>query len=299
MARIGELLARGTTLSFEFAVPRGEEDGKRLWRTARRLERFRPSFVSVTYGAAGSTREGTRDVILRLRDESAHTPMPHLTCIAHSRAELAELICDYRDHGIENLLALHGDPPLDNPEIEEGDFRYAIDLVQLVRELAGFSVGVATHPEGHPKATDHASDREHQAAKLRVADFGITQFFFDAQHYWRLVEDMAALGVQTPIIPGVIPVTNVAQVQRFADLAGATFPPDLLRRLEAAGSRDEVRRLGVEHATALCSELLEGGAPGLHLYTLNFSQAALEILRGLGIEGGAPEGASPLASRGA
>ena len=223
--QIKQLLASGRTFSFEFSVPRTAKAEARLRRTVAELAPINPSFVSVTYGAAGSSREQTRETVLWLLRDARLTTMPHLTCIAQSRQEVIDILTEYREAGFGNLLALHGDPPRDNPGIEEGDFHYAIELVELARELTEFSIGVATHPEGHPAAPDTVSDREHQAAKLRVADFGITQFSFEAKYYLRLMDDMAARGVDTPIIAGVIPVTNVNEVKRFADLAGASFPP--------------------------------------------------------------------------
>ena len=282
--QIKQLLASGRTFSFEFSVPRTAKAEARLRRTVAELAPINPSFVSVTYGAAGSSREQTRETVLWLLRDARLTTMPHLTCIAQSRQEVIDILTEYREAGFGNLLALHGDPPRDNPGIEEGDFHYAIELVELARELTEFSIGVATHPEGHPAAPDTVSDREHQAAKLRVADFGITQFSFEAKHYLRLMDDMAARGVDTPIIAGVIPVTNVNEVKRFADLAGASFPSDFLNRLRAVEDDEHaMRRIGVEQATELCRRLLDEGVPGIHLYTLNRSTAAREIFGNLKI----------------
>lgn len=284
--RIPDLLAQGPTYSFEFGPPRSPEAETRFWRAVGRLKPLNPSFVSVTYGAAGSTREGTRDVVQRMTRELGWTTMPHLSCIAHSRQDVVDILCDYSELGFENLLALRGDPPRDQPDLDLGDFKLAIEIVELAREHTDLAIGVAMHPEGHPAATSPTDDREHQAAKLRVADFGITQFFFRTEHYLGLVEDMAALGVDKPIIAGVIPVTNLGQAQRMTELSGGTFPDSLARELEAAGEdRAAARAAGVRYAAQLCRELLEAGAPGLHLYTLNLSQATRELFAELGLTG--------------
>jgi methylenetetrahydrofolate reductase (NADPH) len=187
---------------------------------------------------------------------------------------------------VNNLLALHGDPPLSATEaLPEGDLRYAVKLVHLARELGFPCVGVAVHPEGHPAADSGEADRRHQAAKLREADFGLTQFLHRAQDYLRLVEDLAARGATAPIIPGIMPITSVRQVERMAAMSGTNIPLDLARRLHAVADQpDEVRRIGVEHATLLCQELLSGGAPGLHFYTMNKGAATLEVCANLGWE---------------
>jgi methylenetetrahydrofolate reductase (NADPH) len=283
VTRIADLLAAGPTLSFEFGPPRTEEAQRTLEKTLIDLEPLEPSFVSVTYGAGGSTRDKTREIVLHIARSTTMVPMPHLTCMAHRRDEIVHILTGYRDEGLENILALAGDPPADGSPVSS-DFAFALELVELVRELGGFSIGVAAHPEGHPRSPDRASDRRHLAAKLRVADFGITQFFFRAEDYWSMVDELDALGVRTPVIPGVIPVTNVSQVERFALLAGASFPSDLADRLYAVGDRpDEVRRIGVDLATELTRALLDGGAPGVHFYTLNFSRATREIYANLGL----------------
>jgi methylenetetrahydrofolate reductase (NADPH) len=281
------MLAAGRTFSFEFGPPRSEEAARTLEKTLVELEPLAPSFVSVTYGAGGSTRAQTADIVAHIARDTTMVPMPHLTCVAHRRHEITEILDGYRASGLDNVLALAGDPPADGGGVE-GDFRYAIELIELIRSHGEWSIGVAAHPEGHPRSPDVASDRRHLAAKLAAADFGVTQFFFRSTDYFAMVEDLAALGVTKPVIPGVIPVTNVSQVARFAQLAGADFPTDLAIRLEAVADRpDEVRRIGVEVACALVQELLDGGAPGIHLYTLNFSRAAKEIWAAAGL-GAAP-----------
>lgn len=283
MARIADLLAAGPTYSLEFGPPRTEEQEDRLNKTLLELEPLGPSFVSVTYGAGGSTRDATKRVVDHIAADTSMTVMPHLTCVAHTRPQLSEIIAGYRDEGIENLLALGGDPPEDGVEYPT-DFAYATELIQLANDVGDFSIGVAAFPENHPRSPDTAADRHFLAAKLRMADFGITQFFFDADDYFRMIDELAAAGVDTPVLPGVIAFVNVDQVRRFAGINAATIPPDLDRRLDlVAGKPPEVRELAVEVCTELGERLLAGGAPGLHLYTLNFSRATTEIWANLGL----------------
>lgn len=285
MAKISDLLAAGRTFSFEFFPPKTDDGERLLEKTLLELEPLRPSFVSVTYGAGGSTRDRTREIVTHINRHTSMTAMPHLTCVAHTCTDITDIVIGYRDDGFENILALGGDPPAvgeGEPE-PESDFNYAIELVELVRSIGDFSVGVAAHPELHPRSSgDRMSDRDHLAAKLRVADFGITQFFFRAGDYLGMVDDLAERGVDKAVLPGIMPVTNAKQVQRFAQLSGAEFPPDLAARLEAVADRpEEVRRIGVEVATELSQELLDAGAPGLHFYTLNRSAAVMEIYANL------------------
>ena len=286
MTKIADLLASGRTYSFEFFPPKSDEATALLEKTIGELEPLGPSFVSVTYGAGGSTRERTRDVVLHIERDTSLPAMAHLTCIGHSRQELVDILTEYREAGIENILALAGDPPAgDEPAPSaEAELAYALDLVELVREVGDFSVGVAAHPELHPRSPDRDSDRVHLAAKLAVADFGITQFFFRAADYLAMIDELAALGCTKPVVPGIMPVTNAGQVKRFAEMAGAEFPADLAERLvDASDDPAEVRRIGVEVATELCQDLLDAGAPGLHFYTLNRSTATREIYANLGL----------------
>lgn len=283
MAKIVDLLATGPTFSFEFFPPKTDAAEIALFDTIAELEPLHPSFVSVTYGAGGSTRERTRDLVTWVRRDTAITPMAHLTCIGHTKPEIDEIIAMYLENGIDNILALGGDPSTDTDQARPSDFAYAMDLVEHLRATAPLSIGVAAHPEVHPRSPDRRSDRQHLARKLRIADFAITQFFFEVDHYVRLVEELADLGVYTPIIPGIMPVTNKSQVQRMSQMSGAAFPQWLAGRLADIDDPDEVQRIGIDVATQLCAQLLEIGAPGLHFYTLNRSTATRKIYTNLGL----------------
>jgi methylenetetrahydrofolate reductase (NADPH) len=259
---------------------------KVLSRTLRRLEPLRPSYVSVTYGAGGSTRERTHDLVVEINRDTSMTAMAHLTCAAHTRAELVEIVTRYRDAGIENILCLGGDPPADL-DLPPGELAYAVELVELVRDIGDFSVGVAAHPEPHPKSPSRESDRYWTARKLEKADFAITQFFFEAEHYFDLVAGLRANGVDKPVLPGIMPATNLRSITRMAELQGSGFPKWLADKLYAVGDdKDAVREVGIAEATKLCQALLDGGAPGLHFYTLNRSTATREIFTRLGLREG-------------
>lgn len=283
MARIADLLAAGRTFSFEFFPPRNDAAQLSLGRTIAELEPLAPSFVSVTYGAGGSTRERTRQLVAWVRSETSITPMAHLTCQGHTRAEIAEILAAYREAGIDNILALGGDPPNDPAETRPSDYRYADELVDDVAAAGEFSIGVAAHPELHPRSPDRASDRRHLADKLARADFAVTQFFFELEHYVRMVDELADLGVTKPVLPGIMPITNKSQVTRMAEMSGAAVPDRILARLDTTDDPEHTRRIGVEVATELCAALLEAGAPGLHFYTLNRSTATREIYANLGL----------------
>ena len=279
---VAERIGRGRFVSFELWPPRSVESAAALEAALARLAPLRPAFVAITYGAGGSTRERTHSLVAQLAG-SELLPLAHLTCAAHGRAELVALLRRYLDAGVRDLLALHGDPPLSAAEeLPEGDLRYAIELVELARQVGFPSVGVAVHPEGHPAAVSRADDLRRQAEKLRTADFGLTQFLHRAQDYAAFVE---AVGVDRPVVPGVMPITNVRQLERMAAMSGTEVPLSLAGRLHAVADRpEEVRRIGVEHATELCRELLDAGAPGLHFYTMNRAAATLEVCAGLGFE---------------
>ena len=283
MARIADLLAAGRTFSFEFSPPKSAAASMSLGRTIAELEPLGPSFVSVTYGAGGSTREHTRDTVLWVQRETNVPPMAHLTCVGHTRAEIEAIIATYVEAGIVNVLALAGDAPKDPADARPSDYTYATDLIEHLREISDLSIGVAAHPEGHPRSPDLATDRRYLAEKLRMSDFATTQFFFDIEHYLSLVNDLADLGVTKPVVPGIMPVTNIGQVERMAELSGAAFPSWLRERLESGKTPEDVRRIGVEAATELCAGLLEAGAPGLHFYTMNKSTATRDIYTQLGL----------------
>jgi methylenetetrahydrofolate reductase (NADPH) len=283
VAKITDILRRGVSYSFEFFPPRTPEAEATLERALRELEPLQPSYVSVTYGAGGSTRERTHDLVVQILHDTSITPMAHLTCVGHTRGELHEIVVRYRDAGIENVLALGGDPPKDS-DLPPGELPYAVELVRLIREVGDFAVGVAAHPEPHPRSPSKEADRFHTAQKLAEADFAITQFFFEAEHYFDLVEGLRSHGVDKPVIAGIMPVTSLSGIKRMAQLQGSEFPAWLADRLYAVGDDPEaVRAVGVEEATKLCRALLDGGAPGLHFYTLNRSTATLEIYASLGL----------------
>ncbi|HVL26582.1 MAG TPA: methylenetetrahydrofolate reductase [Acidimicrobiales bacterium] len=283
MAKVADLLMQGRTYSFEFFPPKNDEEQAVLVRTLRELEPLQPSFVSVTYRGGRASRQRTHDLVAGMLRTTSLTPMAHLTCVVHSRLELAEILVDFRKAGVENLLALGGDPPPEE-EAGTGELKHAIELVELARAIGGFSIGVAAHPELHPNSHgDRASDRDHLADKLEVADFAITQFFFRLDDYLGLVSDLAERGMHKPVLPGLMPVTNLSRVRRMAQLSGTDVPPEVVERLAAAGDDAAQRRAGIDMATELCQQLLDAGAPGLHFYTLNRSTATREIYANLGL----------------
>lgn len=280
---IPELLAAGPTLSFEFFPPKTDEAERQLEKTIGELAPLAPSFVSVTYGAGGSTRERTRDIVLGLAADQEFPAMPHLTCVGHTRDQIVELLDEYAAGGIHNILALAGDPPADGSD-PGGEFTYALELVELVRDHPGsFAIGVAAHPELHPRSNgDRENDRRNLAVKLAAADFGITQFFFELDDYVRMADELAALGCTRPVLPGVMPVANVAGLKRMAGMNGSVLPADLVARLDAVdGDPAAVREIGVEVATELGRALLDAGAPGLHIYALNRSESVKRIVENL------------------
>jgi methylenetetrahydrofolate reductase (NADPH) len=284
-----ELLDRGgRSFSFEFFPPKDDAAEATLWQAIRRLESLAPTFVSVTYGAGGSTRDRTTRITGAIARDTTLTPVAHLTCVGASQAELRQVIGSYADAGVGTVLALRGDPPggPGQPWTRRPDgLDHAVDLVRLLREVSSFSIGVAAFPDKHPESIDVDQDARVLVEKAETgADFAVTQFFFEADTYFRMVDRVAALGCDLPIIPGIMPLTNIRQIERFAQLGGTSLPDWLLARLEpVADDPVGVRRVGVEVASELSRRLLDGGAPGLHFYTLNRSTATLEVFADLGV----------------
>jgi methylenetetrahydrofolate reductase (NADPH) len=284
MTRIADLLATGQTYSFEFFPPKNDAELATLARTISELQPLTPSFVSVTYRGGAASRQRTFDLVSGMLHTTSLNPMAHLICVAHTRLELADILVSLRKAGVENLMALGGDPPVD-PDAGPGELAYASELVELARAIGGFSIGVAAHPAGHPRSTSNQSDRDFLAAKLELADFGVTQFFFEAAEYADLLGDLEARRVRTPVLPGILPVTSLSTMGRLGAM-GAAAPEWMQARLRAAheaGGADAVRREGVQLATELCADLLELGVPGLHFYTFNTSSATREIYAVLGL----------------
>jgi methylenetetrahydrofolate reductase (NADPH) len=284
--KIATLLAQKKTISFEFFPPKDDAGMASLFDALRELVAYRPDYVSVTYGAMGSTRQLTVDLVRRIREEIGLLAMAHLTCVGSSKEELLEILAQLKAAQVENVLALRGDPPKGDPTFFEKDaaFRYVSELATFIRQSGlPFCLAGACYPETHPEAASLEADLDHLKRKVDAGvDFLISQLFFDNVDYFRFVERLRSAGINIPVVAGLMPITNVAQVKRFTEMCGARVPSDLLARLEASEhDRARVRAIGVEHATAQATELIQGGAAGLHFYTLNRSVATREILDNL------------------
>jgi methylenetetrahydrofolate reductase (NADPH) len=287
--RIGDLVRSGErSFSFEFFPPRDAAGEEQLWQAIRELEPYRPTFVSVTYGAGGSTRDSTVRVTGRIARETSMTAMAHLTCVGHTREEIEEVLDSYAAAGIGNVMVLRGDPQ-EGPRAPwtptEGGLTYANELVELVHGRGQFSIGVAAFPEGHPSAESLDHDADVLGAKARAgAEFAVTQMFFRAEDYFGLVERVRARGVDLPILPGIMPILNLGNIRRQGELIGTDVPAAVIDRIMAhEGDPVAMRSAGIALAAELCEELLDGGAPGLHFYTLNRSKATREIFAALNL----------------
>jgi methylenetetrahydrofolate reductase (NADPH) len=290
---IRDRLAAGKpSISFEFFPPKSDEAGAQLERTIAELSELDPAFVSVTYGAGGSTREKTLEIVSRIRSQTGIEAMAHLTCVGSRKEEIGGVVGRLTSAGVSNILALRGDPPKGQTTFTpvEGGFAYANELIAFIREQHGsslLSVGGAAYPEKHVECANPAVDLKNLRRKVDAgADFLITQLFFDNRRYWEFCEQARAAGIAVPIIPGIMPITNAAQVERFTVSCGATLPYRLAEELDNRRADPQaVLQLGVAHATAQCMDLLRGGAPGIHFYTLNRSTATKDVFAELRVEG--------------
>jgi methylenetetrahydrofolate reductase (NADPH) len=282
-----------TTFSFEFFPPKTDKGWEDLFATVARLQELRPSFVSVTYGAGGSTRDQTHQLVVRIQKETSLTAVAHLTCVCHTRDELAAVLDSYAASGVENIMALGGDPPRDRPDWDRSKdaFRYAADLVRFIKsrpnvpDPRGFGVGVAGFPEGHPVTPNRLKETEHLKAKVDAgADYVCTQLFFDNRDFYDFRERCELAGVRVPVVAGIMPITSKANMVRMAELAlGARFPAALLRAVGRCADDESVARVGVHWATVQCLDLLHNGVRGIHFYTLNRSDATRQIYENLGV----------------
>ena len=296
---ISEILRQSKpSFSFEFFPARTEASAEDLYQTIRELEPLNPSFVSITYGAGGGTRELTHQLVARVKETTTIPPIPHLTCVGHSKQEVDQILQRYASLGVCNILALRGDPPRGQSDYDwsQGDFRYAADLVKVIREfnesgrhpLGGFGIGVAGFPEGHPATPNRLDEMDHLKAKVdQGADYICTQLFFDNHDFFDFRDRCSLAGIHIPMIAGIMPVTSLSSMKRMAELAaGSRYPAKLLRALARANDDAEaVEKVGVHYAAEQCAGLLDGGVDGLHFYTLNKSKVTREIYQSLGMIG--------------
>lgn len=279
------LLGPARKFSVEFMPPRSDDEEDGLWLAVRRLEALRPAFVSVTYGAGGSRRDRTIRITERIAEETTLLPVAHLTAVGHSIEELRHVIGSYAAGRVLNILALRGDPPgdpLGEWTAHPQGLAFASELVELVRSLGDFSVGVAAFPEKHPRSPDIETDTRYFVDKVRAgAEYGITQMLFSAQDYLRLRDRVVTAGADVPLLPGIMPVTSLRRLERICALSGQSTPPGLAEKLAATTDPVSARAVGMDHAIELCRRLLDEGVPALHFYTFNRSQAVTEVLRAL------------------
>lgn len=286
--KLSDILANASKplISCEFFPPKTNKGEANLWKCLHELEAIHPAYISVTCGAGGSTRDRTRRIVCRIRKETGISPVAHLTCVGANRNDLAALLDEYMHAGIENILALRGDPPegMDHFEAAAGGLEHASDLIAFIREQNGFSIGCATYPEGHPESKGGVAD-DIRFLKLKQdhgADAAVTQYFFDNDAFFKFRDAATESGVTVPIIPGIMPITNFEQIVRFSSMCGATIPGWLHEKMDSVqGDPDAVKKLGIALATKQCRELLDAGVPGLHFYTLNKSEATIAISRNL------------------
>ncbi len=281
--------AGGRTVSFEFFPPKTDQAIESLFETIDQLKAYKPGYVSVTYGAGGSTRDKTVDIVARIKRETGLEAMSHLTCVAQRQEDVHNVLVRLSEAGIENVLALRGDPPRGEAKFVpvEGGFRYASELIAYIRRNFDFGIAGSSFPEGHPDSLDLATDIAYHKQKVDTgADFLITQLFFDNRDFFAFMERAEQVGIKAPIVAGVLPILSTPQVRRFTALCGAKIPPALDAQLERfADDDDAVRELGIEHATRQVEELWRSGVAGIHLYTLNKSYSASRILDSLGLSG--------------
>lgn len=286
--KLSEILANTSKplISCEFFPPKTDKGEASLWKCLHELETIQPAYISVTYGAGGSTQDRTKRIVCRIKKDTGLSPVAHLTCVGANRDDLLDLLDEYKHAGIENILALRGDPPegMDHFEATTGGFEHATDLISFIREQSGFSIGCATYPEGHPESAGGVAD-DLRYLKLKQdngADTAVTQYFFDNDTFFRFRDAATETGVTIPIIPGIMPITNYDQIVRFSAMCGAMIPAWLHEKMGPIRSDpDAVKRLGIELATDQCRELLDAGVPGLHFYTLNKPEALIAISRNL------------------
>jgi methylenetetrahydrofolate reductase (NADPH) len=287
--KIGQITKeKGTSLSFEFFPPKDQAGEDRLFAHINKLKEFHPTFVSVTYGAGGSTAKNTKQVIQRIKQETSLIPMPHLTCIGQTKKELQAILEDYKEIGLKNVLALRGDPPpgVEEYKPREDGFAYAKDLVEYVTFISDFSIGVAVYPEGHFESPNLAVDMDYTKEKIEAgADFAITQMFFDNLYYYDFLDRSARAGIRIPIIPGIMPINDIGKIKGFAERCGATIPARVIRRFEKHTSNPEdMKKAGIEFAIEQCADLMAHGIPYLHFFTLNQSDIVLRIVNNLGLQ---------------